>query len=328
MKDMIDNPTSAVFIDGDWLYYTARSLKENIDYASLKTCLSNSFATENSTHFFCSVLPQSKKHAEFVLTLKSLGYIVHVSGFRSWKDRFGNTHVVTAGLDVSFAVSVMALPDEFKRIVLLTGDNDFVYLVEAAKAQGREVILITIPLASRALVEASGKNYINLESVLKNLKHGKGIPGTNRRKSITPRSMYVEKGDHFAPYLVIRSLFRAAKKDVVMVDPYVDDQVLQMIPVLPKTVSVTILSNKITPPDFCVQVQKLRMDGYTVQIFRTKDFHDRFLGVDGQWWHSGHSFKDLGGKVSFFSKVGDSQAITKLKKRVQSEISKGKEYCI
>jgi len=319
---------TAVFIDGDWLYYAARRLKEEIDYACLKASLDDCFGAEAPMHFFCSVDPQRREQQTFVQALNSLGFIIHVCKLRRQKDRFGNVSLVSKGLDVTLAVTAMALPDEVKTMVLLTGDSDFVSLVETAKATGREVILITVPLAARALVQASGKHYINLESLLKNLKRGKGIPKLKSKKAIPPKNMYVEKGDHFAPYLVVRSLFRSAKSDIVMVDPYVDDQVLQMIPLLPKAVHITILSSKISPSDFCVQVQKLRRDGYTIHVCCTKAFHDRFLGVDGQWWHSGHSFKDLGGKDSFLSQINDAQAVTKLKKRVQAEISKGKEHCI
>jgi hypothetical protein len=235
--------------------------------------------------------------------------------------------LVSKGLEVALAVSAMALPDRFRTIVLLSGDSDFLPLVETAKALGREVILITVPPAARALVEAAGKNFINLESLLKNLKEGEGIPPIRRKKAIPPRSMYVEKGDNFAPYIVLREIFRSAKAQIVMVDPYVDEQVLQMIPLLAKRVRIAILSKRISPSDFCVQVRKLRRDGYTVHVYRTNAFHDRFLGVDGQWWHSGHSFKDLGGGDSYISRVGDPQALAKLGERVHSEMSKGKEYC-
>jgi len=328
MTDATNNNVSAIFVDGDWLYYAARRLNEEIDYARLKASLTDCFGAETPTHFFCSIDPQRREQQEFVRTLNSLGYIVHLSKLCRQKDCFGNVSLVSKGLDVALAVSAMALPEHFRTIVLLTGDSDFLPLVETAKAQGREVVLITVPLTARALVQASGKNYINLESLLKNLKRGKGIPRIKSKKALPPRNMYVDKGDHFAPYLVVRSLFCSARRDIVMVDPYVDDLVLQMIPLLRKTVAITILSSKISPSDFCLQVKKLRMDGYTIHVYRTKAFHDRFLGVDRKWWHSGHSFKDLGSKDSLFSQLDDAQSVTKLSKRIQSETSKGKEYCI
>lgn len=329
MTDPVDNTVrAAIFIDGDWLYYAARRLKEEVDYVRLKASLDDCFGTHAPTHFFCSIDAQQKEQQEFVRTLKSLGYIVHASKLRRQKDRYGTITLVSKGVDVALAVSAMALPDEFKTLVLLSGDSDFLSLVETARSQGREVILITVPLASRALVEASGRKYINIEILLHNLKQGRGIPKIKPKKAVSPKNMYVEKGDHFAPYIFVRSLFLSAQHDIILVDPYVDDKILQMIPLLSKTVSITLLSSKMSPADFCVQVAKLRKGGYAIHVFQTKAFHDRFLGVDNQWWHSGHSFKDLGGGDSFFSQIDDPASLAKLRQRVKSEISKGTEHCI
>lgn len=320
---------SAIFIDGDWLYHAARRLKVRVDYARLKSCLDEHFGLESPIHFFCSANSQDKKQHNFIRALVSLRYVVHPFESLRRKDRKGTVTLVGKGLDVGLAVLAMSLPDDFERIVILSGDSDFVPLVKQAKQNGREVILITIPLIARSLVEASDKQYINLESLLKNLSVNKGIPGIRGRKPIAvpPDSMYIEKGEHFTSYLVVRDLFRLAKQDIILVDPYVDDQILQMIELVPKTVQVTILSNKISPTDFCVQVQKLRKDGYTIHVFKTKEFHDRFLGVDNQWWHSGHSFKDLGGSDSVLSKFKDEVPLRKLRRRVQIEIEKGVEHC-
>jgi uncharacterized LabA/DUF88 family protein len=327
---MNNDKQTAVFIDGDWLYYAARKLKEEVDYSRLLISLHDCFGPETPIHIFCSVDAQKKEQREFVGQLSSLGYLLHTSKLLRRKDRYGNVTLVSKGLDIALAVSAMAMLDDFQTLVLLTGDSDFVPLVAEARAKNREVILITVPLASRALVQAAGKRHINLETLLRNLRHGKGIPGIKGKqpKAIPPKNMYVEKGEHFAPYLAVRQLLLSAKREIVLVDPYVDDEVLQMIPLVPKSIRISILSNRISPADFCVQVKKLRQEGYAIQIHKTKAFHDRFLGVDDQWWHSGHSFKDLGGRDSFLSQMDDEASVKKLRKRVETEIGKCKEHCI
>jgi len=119
----------------------------------------------------------------------------------------------------------------------------------------------------------------------------------------------------------------SAKKGIILVDPYLDDQVLQMIHLLPTTISVHILANRISPADFCVQVKKLRSEGYQISVRKTNTFHDRFLCIDDEWWHSGHSFKDLGGKDSLISKVEEETALKKLRDRVEYELTNSEEYC-
>jgi uncharacterized LabA/DUF88 family protein len=326
---MDNSKMTAVFIDGDWLYYAARRLKEEVDYSRLLTTLNDSFGLETHAHIFFSVDPQRKEQREFVGKLASLGYLLHTFKLIRRKDRYGNVTLGSKGLDVALAVSAMALLDDFHTLVLLTGDSDFVPLVQQIRAKNREVILITVPLASRDLVQAAGKHYVNLDTLLRNLHKGKGIPGIKGKqsKAIPPKNMYVEKGEHFAPYLAVRQLFLSAKREIVLIDPYVDDQVLQMIPLVPKSIRISILSNRISPADFCIQLKKLLQEGYDIKLYKTKTFHDRFLGIDDKWWHSGHSFKDLGGKDSFLSQMDDEVSVKQLQKRIHAELGKGKEYC-
>jgi hypothetical protein len=214
--------------------------------------------------------------------------------------------------------------------VLFSGDSDFVPVLEQVRKNDKTAIPVTVPLAGHHLIHACDNQYMNLEKVLSSISSGKQLPRIKEKKAklVPPKNWYVEKGDHFASYLAVRKLFVSAKQSIIVVDPYIDDQILQMIALLPKNISSIVLTYKISPLDFCVQVNKLRKEGYKLQIYKTKVFHDRFLGVDDQWWHSGHSFKDLGGKDSLLSKIEDSDTLKKLRKRIDSEVTRVKECCI
>ena len=83
------------------------------------------------------------------------------------------------------------------------------------------------------------------------------------------------------------------------------DQIFEMMGLISPTVTISVFTNKIQAPDFCSLVAKLRLEGRSIRLYRTKDNHDRFLGVDEEWWHSGHSFKNLGDKDSMLSKVAN-----------------------
>lgn len=318
-------PEAAIFIDGDWLHYTARRIKRDVDYASLLEALREVCGNDVPVYFFGSYDPQDKAQVKFLDSLGSLGYIVEVAKLKKIKDR-----LTSKGLDVSLAVHAALLPAEVKTVLLISGDGDFVPLLEQLRSHGRNTIVITLPAASRKLVNASGNHFMNLERLLDNIKNGRRLPNLNADSPgvIPPKSLYVERGEYFAPYLAVRQLFKSAKKEIILIDPYVNDQVLQMVHLLPASVKVSIITNRISPSDFCVQVGKLRSEGYAVSVRRTADFHDRFLCVDGEWWHSGHSFKDLGGKDSLINRVEDEMALRKLKDRVRFQIESLGEHCV
>src|SRR3989344_1437364 len=136
---------------------------------------------------------------------------------------------------------------------------------------------------------------------------------------------YIKKGDSFKSYIKLRNLMESAKNSITIVDSYIDDQILLMIQPLKPEINKIIITNtdKITPADFFIQVQKLKRDGHLINIYKSEKFHDRFICIDDIWWHSGHSFKNLGEKDSMFNKVTEETA-----KKINTRMAEAKEKII
>ena len=109
-------------------------------------------------------------------------------------------------------------------------------------------------------------------------------------------------GQIFDAYVFIARLIRKAKKRIVVIDSYVDDSVLVQLSKRKPGVKVDIYDGKIS--------QQLRQDvarhnaqypGVTLHAYRKA--HDRFLIIDEEVYHIGHSLKDLGKKLFALSKM-------------------------
>lgn len=109
-------------------------------------------------------------------------------------------------------------------------------------------------------------------------------------------------GQIFDAYVFVASLIRKAKKRIAVIDSYVDDSVLVQLSKRNPGVTVDIYDGKIS--------QQLRQDvarhnaqypGVTLHDY--KKAHDRFLIIDEEVYHIGHSLKDLGKKLFAFSKM-------------------------
>lgn len=109
-------------------------------------------------------------------------------------------------------------------------------------------------------------------------------------------------GQIFDAYAFIAKLIRKAKKRIVVIDSYVDDSVLVQLSKRNSGVTVDIYDGKIS--------QQLRQDvarhnaqypGVTLHAYNKA--HDRFLIIDEEVYHIGHSLKDLGKKLFAFSKM-------------------------
>ena len=135
------------------------------------------------------------------------------------------------------------------------------------------------------------------------------------RSSIQPKEGIFFDGQIFDAYAFIAGLIRKANKRIVVIDSYVDDSVLVQLSKRKPGVKVDIYNGKIS--------QQLRQDvarhnaqypGVTLHSY--KKAHDRFLIIDEEVYHIGHSLKDLGKKLFAFSKMDvmtGSQLISQLK---------------
>ena len=115
-------------------------------------------------------------------------------------------------------------------------------------------------------------------------------------------------GQIFDAYTLISDLIRKAKREIILIDNYIDDSVLKILDKREKNVSATIYTAHIS--------EKLQLDlakhnsQYTpINIKTFKKFHDRFLIIDNDVYHIGASIKDLGKSVFAFSKLGLAKEI-------------------
>ena len=122
------------------------------------------------------------------------------------------------------------------------------------------------------------------------------------RTSLPPKEAIIFDGQIFDAYTLMCDLIRSAQKRIVVVDNYIDDSVFCQLDKRTTGVSATIFTPSIS--------RALRQDlerhnaqyaQIEVKIFRRA--HDRFLIIDDTVYHVGASFKDLGKKLTAFSKM-------------------------
>ena len=108
------------------------------------------------------------------------------------------------------------------------------------------------------------------------------------------------QGQIFDAYAKFESFLAAAKKEIILIDNYVDLSILQRLAKKKKGVNVTIYTDpktKLTSQD----VQTFNAQYPTLTLNFTTKTHDRFLIIDNTTiYHIGASLKDLGKKCFCF----------------------------
>ena len=110
-------------------------------------------------------------------------------------------------------------------------------------------------------------------------------------------------GQIFDAYVFAADLIRQAKKSLILIDNYVDEKVLLMLSKRDIGVDATIYTARITA-QFQLDVSRHNTQYPAIHLRENKQFHDRFLVIDGvDVYHIGASLKDLGKKWFAFSKM-------------------------
>ena len=122
------------------------------------------------------------------------------------------------------------------------------------------------------------------------------------RSSIQPKEGIFFDGQIFDAYAFIAGLIRKAKHRIVVIDSYIDDSVLVQLSKRNPGVTVDIYDGQISK-QLRQDVEKHNAQYPGVTLHKYTKAHDRFLIIDEDVYHIGHSLKDLGKKLFAFSKM-------------------------
>jgi ribosomal protein S6 len=121
-------------------------------------------------------------------------------------------------------------------------------------------------------------------------------------KNLKPSQGIFYDGQMFDAYVFVSNIIKSAKKEIVLIDNYVDESVLTLFS-KNQDINVTIYTHTLTK-QLKLDVQKYNTQYTPITIKTFKNAHDRFLIVDKtELYHIGASLKDLGKKWFAFSKM-------------------------
>jgi hypothetical protein len=132
--------------------------------------------------------------------------------------------------------------------------------------------------------------------------------------SLDVRELFFPDQTQHDAYVEIRTILQQARKSVLLVDPYIDESILTLLGTCASAgMEFQILSAKL-PSDFELEAKKwISQHKVKLQVRKTRDFHDRFLLLDGsRCWHIGCSIKDAGNRAFMLSQVEDEANRTPL----------------
>jgi len=123
------------------------------------------------------------------------------------------------------------------------------------------------------------------------------------KTGLPPHEGIFYDGQVYDAWQFVSDLIKKAKKDIVVIDNYIDDSVLTLLSKRNATVKATIYTKQISN-QLNIDIQKHNAQYPPIELKLFLKSHDRFLIIDHHTvYHIGASLKDLGKKWFAFSKM-------------------------
>jgi len=121
--------------------------------------------------------------------------------------------------------------------------------------------------------------------------------------------LFFPVGAQHDAYVEIRKILQKATISLKVIDPYVDSSLFTVLKTISGTsIEVELLTYKM-PSDFVHEARTFLSQHTNIRLSAktSKEFHDRFIIVDGkECWHVGASIKDAGIRVFMLNEVEDN----------------------
>ena len=117
-----------------------------------------------------AILDKHLRRIRFYIKLKQFGYLLFLKPVKLYEQEDGSTRR-KANCDVDMAFHLMKEKDNFDRVVILSGDGDFLPVLKYLKNQDREVIILARgPRTAKEIRQFAGSNFRDFEYLKFRLK--------------------------------------------------------------------------------------------------------------------------------------------------------------
>jgi uncharacterized LabA/DUF88 family protein len=161
-----------VFVDVSNLFYSAKSAGVEVNYCRLLDCAVAGRDLIRASAY-TGVDPDNPNQRKFIDFLRANGYKVICKDIHKYE---GGR--IKANLDIEMAVDIMLLSENLDVVVLVSGDGDFVRLLEAVQLRGVRCEVISFGIStSNELIEAADQftEITSLPGIFRNAPSGPSI---------------------------------------------------------------------------------------------------------------------------------------------------------
>lgn len=148
-------------------------------------------------------------------------------------------------------------------------------------------------IAKNALV-LKRLDQIELKQIETDQKFEKIFSKLEKRSTVSEEKIFFD-GQIFDAYMFVCARIKEAKREIVLIDNYIDESILILFDKRSCGVSAKIFTEKMNEK-LKLDIEKHNSQYAAISVEIYKRSHDRFLCIDDKVYHFGASLKDLGKK--------------------------------
>jgi uncharacterized LabA/DUF88 family protein len=150
-----------VFVDVANLLYSSRSMRLPIDFGKLLTFLRSDRRLVRA-HAYCPTSPEPYADQQFLQAVKGLGYRITTKDYKTF-----SSGAKKADLDLDLCMDIVRIVDAeaVDTVVLVSGDSDFLPLLEYCSDHGVRVEVAAFDESTAAILRQSCDLFVNLSVV-------------------------------------------------------------------------------------------------------------------------------------------------------------------
>lgn len=160
-----------VFIDGPNLFWALRRLNSKVDFYKLVEILVGERFLVRPYYYSSISVPPNPNQVRFHQALTYEGFTVIVKSLKS-RQSGAETVFVAKGVDVALATDILvsAFRDLCDTVILISGDEDYVSVIDEVKRLGKKVEVAAFDFALSPSLKAAADKYFKLDALIDKVK--------------------------------------------------------------------------------------------------------------------------------------------------------------
>lgn len=148
------------------------------------------------------------------------------------------------------------------------------------------------------LIAPTGTDLFNPDEWVKLTERGASAVERKTFTQYAEIEEFISKGQVYTAFRVVQRILQQARSSVIVIDPFVDEQVLDHVAALDPGIKVQIITEHVKG-NFKTACRKLVEQRGNLEVRVAVHFHDRFIVLDGAaCYQLGSSINHLGGKAT------------------------------